>query len=175
MNILILQSSARDAIDDVDMLQQELEMLAVRQDLMQQSQSRGSDVASSSSYMPDLPGPTPDPSNRPGISVTRTFKAGDQLILSRDTVKASVFGPGIAPPSMTLAEFGDLQRAEAERAASQAQSQEQPQGPRRYKDLSEEEKDDMALLDQATIEDRKWDDWKDNHQKGSGNKLNKRF
>mgnify|MGYP003711413801 CR=1 FL=1 len=41
---------------------------------------------------------------------------------SRDTVKANVFGSHIAPPSMTLEEFGDQQKAEAlERQAQQAE------------------------------------------------------
>jgi hypothetical protein len=35
------------------------------------------------------------------------------LPLSRDTVKATVFGSHIAPPTMSLEEYGDRQRAEA--------------------------------------------------------------
>ena len=30
--------------------------------------------------------------------------------------------------------------------------------------------DDLGLVEKATIRDRNWDDWKDDHQKGSGNK-----
>ena len=32
---------------------------------------------------------------------------------SRETVKATVFGAHIAPPTMTLEEFGDLEKADA--------------------------------------------------------------
>jgi hypothetical protein len=39
-------------------------------------------------------------------------------------VKATVFGSNIAPPSMTLEEFGDLQKEEAiEREKRQAESE----------------------------------------------------
>lgn len=85
----------------------------------------------------------------PGISVTRTFKVGDQIMFrcvplpqhfkflqyltdcvivsltSRETVKATVFGSSIAPPSMSLEEFGDQQKAEAiERQAREQEAAE---------------------------------------------------
>jgi hypothetical protein len=37
------------------------------------------------------------------------------------------------------------------------------------------QEDDEALLDQAVYKDRAWDDWKDEHPRGSGNKMGKRF
>ncbi len=85
-----------------------------------------------------------------------------------------VFGSHIAHPTMSLEEFGDLQLLEAEeRAMKEAEA---PKGPRRTKQLIQEgEEDDDALMEQATMEDRKWDDWKDNNPKGWGNKMGKRF
>lgn len=51
-------------------------------------------------------------------------------MVSRETVKATVFGMGIAPPTMSLDEFGDLQKQEAEeRAAREAAA---PPGTRKY-------------------------------------------
>lgn len=71
----------------------------------------------------------------PGISVTRTFKVGDQIMFrfapspfncsigcaelcafyfpSRETVKSSVYGSHIAAPTMSLEEYGDQVKAEA--------------------------------------------------------------
>lgn len=91
---------------------------------------------------------------------------------SRETVK--VFGTHIAPPTMSVEEFGDLQVQELqERAQREAEA---PKGPRRYKQLLEEgEEDDADLVDKATEEDRRWDDWKDNNPRGWGNKMGKRF
>ena len=53
---------------------------------------------------------------------------------SRDTVKATVFGSHIAAPTMTLEEYGDLQKIDAE-ARSRDSSQTPSQGAlmsRRY-------------------------------------------
>lgn len=47
---------------------------------------------------------------------------------------------------------------------------------RRYKELLRDgEEDDDELLDEATMADRAWDDWKDNNPRGWGNKMGKRF
>lgn len=46
----------------------------------------------------------------------------------------------------------------------------------RYKELLRDgEEDDDELLDEATMADRAWDDWKDHNPRGIGNKLGKRF
>jgi hypothetical protein len=54
-------------------------------------------------------------------------------VFSRETVKANVFGMGIAPPTVSLAEFGDMQKQEAEeRAAREAAA---PPGTRKCVNL----------------------------------------
>ena len=75
---------------------------------------------------------------------------------------------------MSLEEFGDLQRADAmERAQREAEA---PTGPRRHRQLVQDgDEDDVLLDEQATMEDRRWDDWKDNNPRGWGNKMGKRF
>jgi hypothetical protein len=56
------------------------------------------------------------------------------VMISRETVKSTVFGMGIAPPTMSLDEFGDLQKQEAEeRAAREAAA---PPGTRKYASFS---------------------------------------
>lgn len=161
--VLLLQSFIRDTIDDLDLIDDELAMLRMREESLAAS---GDSAASSSSAAP--------PPVSSGISVTRTFKVGDKLMMSRDTVKANVFGMGIAPPTMSLEEFGDLQKMEAmERSAREAAA---PSGTRKYKDLVRDgEEDDDQLLEEATMADRAWDDWKDNNPRGWGNKMGKRF
>lgn len=68
------------------------------------------------------------------------------MCCSRETVK--VFGTHIAPPTMTLEEFGDLQLADAmDRAQREAEA---PPGPRRYNQLVKDgDEDDPALLDEV--------------------------
>lgn len=61
-----------------------------------------------------------DYANRPGLTVTKTYKQGGQLMLTKEVVKATVFGDRIAPPSMSLEEFADKEVADARaREASQ--------------------------------------------------------
>lgn len=51
-----------------------------------------------------------------------------------------------------------------------------PQPVKRYDQLvADGLEDEEELVDKATSKDRAWDDWKDDHPRGSGNKLGKRF
>ena len=53
-----------------------------------------------------------------------------ESFFSRETIKTNVFGMGIAPPTMSLAEFGDMQKQEAlERQEAEAN---EPKGARKY-------------------------------------------
>jgi immunoglobulin-binding protein 1 len=49
-------------------------------------------------------------------------------------------------------------------------------GYRKYKQLEGDgDEDNDELVEQATMKDREWDDWKDNNPRGIGNKMGKRF
>lgn len=75
---------------------------------------------------------------------------------------------------MSLEAFAAQEVADA-RAREQAQAS-APQAPRRYAQLEEAgEEDDMALVDEATRQDREWDAFKEANPKGWGNKQGKRF
>ncbi len=89
-------------------------------------------------------------------------------------MKATVFGSNIAPPTMTLEEFGDLEREDAIRR--QEAEQQAEKGPRKYRELlADGEEDNEELADAATMEDRKWDTFKEENPRGWGNKMGKRF
>jgi len=74
---------------------------------------------------------------------------------------------------MTLAELGEIELAEAlqrdvQHKASEAAALEKP---RRYEYLVRDGlEDDHAKVDASAALDQKWDDWKDENPKGSGNK-----
>ena len=75
----------------------------------------------------------------------------------------------MSAPTMTLAEFADLEMADA--AEREKMAKEAPQGVRKYADLvAAGEEENEELVDQAAYKDRAWDDWKDSNKKGSGNK-----
>ena len=82
----------------------------------------------------------------------------------------------IAPPTMTLEEFAQLEMEEAKERAEKEKSNEDIGRPLRYEELVKEGKEDEEdLMDLATKEDRKWDNWKDENTKGSGNTIGKRY
>eukprot|EP00595_Chromulina_sp_UTEXLB2642_P000732 CAMPEP_0196764592 /NCGR_PEP_ID=MMETSP1095-20130614/6477_1 /TAXON_ID=96789 ORGANISM="Chromulina nebulosa, Strain UTEXLB2642" /NCGR_SAMPLE_ID=MMETSP1095 /ASSEMBLY_ACC=CAM_ASM_000446 /LENGTH=75 /DNA_ID=CAMNT_0042120585 /DNA_START=541 /DNA_END=768 /DNA_ORIENTATION=+ len=75
---------------------------------------------------------------------------------------------------MSLEEYGDQVKAEAEERAKQ-QVDADP-GIRRYKQLVDEgREDDIDLVDQATLAEREWDAFKEANPRGSGNKMGKRY
>ena len=103
--------------------------------------------------------------------------------MTRETVKANVFTPSMASPTVSLEEFAEqevqaaLQR-ETSAAQLRAQNQAQAGGDptRRYAQvLLDGDEDDEQAVERAALNDRAWDDWKEDNQKGSGNKANKRF
>eukprot|EP01041_Mallomonas_annulata_P011663 gene11663-24429_t len=95
--------------------------------------------------------------------------------IKREQVRASVFGDRMAPPSMTLEEFGDKQMQEA-MARETAEKDSEQNVVKKYKDLvASGEEDETVLVDQATIKDREWDEFKEDNPRGWGNKMGKRF
>lgn len=77
--ILMLQSYARDAIDEIDMMADEILMLSMREEEQELMDYPTGNVATNQTA-PYVPYKALDP-NRPGIQITRTHKAGDQLIM----------------------------------------------------------------------------------------------
>jgi len=197
--ILQLQHFARDCLDEIPLLAQEAAMLAHMDHLRDQEQGReggapgGSGEKARAREIDGLPSHPPPPApldpNRPGLSITRTSLAADgQVVLTRETVKATVFTPSLAPPTVTLEQFADAEvKAAEQRAAAQATAQAQGRsgaaagagagGPvRRYDQLLlDGDEDDEEAVEAAARADRDWDDWREANPKGSGNKAGKRF
>ena len=118
--------------------------------------------------------------NRPGLQVTHVnMDPTSGLLTSRkESIKAGVFQPGHRLPTMTIEELADIEVAAA--LERQKKSKEMPNSGRREQRRMEHlemdgEEDDKDLADEAAVHDRAWDDWKDEHPRGSGNKANKRF
>ena len=115
----------------------------------------------------------------------------------RETIRSQVFRPGYNLPTMSLQEFADNELKEAkEREEREKQEyihcfrfvvlvflllvclltvvftvRNAPQPDRRYDQLVRDgDEDDETLANKATYKDRAWDDWKDAHPRGAGNK-----
>ena len=80
--------------------------------------------------------------------------------------REEIFRDGSSKPTMTLEELADMEIADARERA--AKSKAKGPGPRKIKQLEEDgDEDDHALVDEATIKDRNWDDWCDANPRGS--------
>lgn len=130
--LLQLSLYMRNGLDEIHLLNQELQMLQHMEKLRQQEPSRQQSAESveaakakvlSGSIWADperranilsMPGvgSRPDPLGEShGIEVTRTGNAPDgSLLMTKEVVKAGVFKDSIAPPTMTIEEFGDLEK-----------------------------------------------------------------
>jgi immunoglobulin-binding protein 1 len=118
--------------------------------------------------------------HRKPLEVTRvtTDPMTRQLVMKREQVRSTVFRPDWNQPTMSLDDFAQLEIADA-LARSERQSElentEDILRPKRYEQLVKEGKeDDPTLVELSTDVDRRWDDWKDEHPKGSGNKMGDR-
>lgn len=145
MLILQLQSFARQACNDLPIIQQEIELLRYRLTLEGQTNNSSSD-----NTIP-IPQENIYPMDRPGLSVTRLTKVGDEIIsryeytvctnyyhikllnygFRKETIKANVFQPRMEKPSMSLEEYGDQMKQEAEERAKR-EAEVESTVPRRY-------------------------------------------
>ncbi|CAM9113640.1 unnamed protein product [Discosporangium mesarthrocarpum] len=113
-----------------------------------------------------------------GLQVTHISSAQGQLQLRREEVRAKVFRPTVELPTMSVEEFGkiELERAHQREVCAQCASRGKSGSAcrRRYDQLEADGDEDIeALVEEAVYKDREWDDWKDEHPRGSGNKANK--
>jgi len=84
----------------------------------------------------------------------------------KEELQSKVFQPGFGQPTMTLEEFGDK---EYERMMAAEKQQKQAEMNRKLEEDEGSDKDEAS--DKKTLKDRSWDDWKDEHEKGAGNKM----
>lgn len=96
-----------------------------------------------------------------------------QVSIKKEEYKANVFRPSWNLPSMSLEELAEIEvRNALERDERQKQAEQLSKTqPKRYHDLCKDgNEDNVDLVDQSAYLDRRWDDWKDENPKGSGNK-----
>jgi immunoglobulin-binding protein 1 len=180
-----LNIHACESIEEIDSCIKEIEILPVAIQMEECRKGMVHHNDSADTYVTDqsarLRGATGSNSiHKAPLEVTRvsTDPITGQLIMRREKVRSTVFRPGWIQPTMTLDQFAQLELADA-MARSERQSAIENSDdilrPKRYEQLVKEGKeDDGALVDLSADVDRKWDDWKDENPKGSGNKLGDR-
>jgi hypothetical protein len=81
-------------------------------------------------------------------------------------LKEGVFKPGWGQPTMTLDEFADIAIKDMEK-----QQEAQKRAEAQAKEEADKDPDKDENADIQTLKDREWDNWKDEHEKGAGNKM----
>lgn len=129
--------------------------------------------ARSNSQQNDARARPPPPPSKPLQLTHITQDAMGELQVRREELRGQVFRPGWNQPTMSLEELAQrevqqaMEREERQKSAEAAQST----APRRYQQLVKDGmEDDVDLVNASAELDRKWDDWKDENPRGSGNK-----
>lgn len=167
LEVLGLQTRCRGALRELRLIDEELPLLSIVE-AEREAKAEGRRVAA----------PSPEElSSGQGLRVTTLSSVGGQLLRREELVKA-VFEPRMSGPTVSLEEFAEREVAEARRRQEQQASAEAQQASavRRHRHLQEAGlEDDEDLVDRATVNERAWDEWREENPRGSGNKLGKRF
>lgn len=97
--------------------------------------------------------------------------------MQRQQIAEGVFKPSWNLPTMSLEELAERERADAiARSKSHKEAEARAKTmPRRYEQLAKDGmEDDADLVDKSAALDRKWDEWKEENPRGSGNKMSER-
>ncbi|CAM9306712.1 unnamed protein product [Phaeothamnion confervicola] len=177
LNTLLLSTLASEALDEIGSIHAETPMLRQMAEATTASGGGGSGSGGGEPVQ-GRRGPPEPGSAGPGLKVTHVSSENGRLRLQEEEIRAQIFRPTVAPPTMTLEEYADieLQRAKEREVRVSDREREAPKADRRADQLAADgEEDDEALADRATVRDRAWDDWKDENPRGIGNKANKRI
>lgn len=151
--LVVIQSGVRRALDLHHHLDTEMQLLQYAQRL------RGKGIDPSAHAQRARPkGPIPGMGGMPS-----TFK----IVSERERVREGVFRPSHSLPTYTVEEWGEIEASrlmemEREKMEKEAEEKRRKEG---------EDSDGDEAVDRETMEARKWDAWKDENNKGSGNTI----
>lgn len=152
-SLVVLQSAVRRGLDMLSSLEQEMEILkfAVRQ------LEKGVDPREKAER--ERPkGPPPGLGGLPP-----TFR----IVNEREKEREKVFRPSHSLPTYTVEEWGQMEMERAIKAESEKKERDIVQAKRR----EEEDSDGEDAVERERLEKSRMDDWKDDHNKGSGNTI----
>ena len=90
-----------------------------------------------------------------------------QIVNEREKIREGVFRPSHSLPTYTVEEWGEIEAKRLREVEMEKKRQEEEE--RRRKEG--EDSDGDEAVDRETMEARRWDAWKDDHNKGSGNTI----
>ncbi|KAI9732108.1 MAG: hypothetical protein M1834_004204 [Cirrosporium novae-zelandiae] len=162
------------AFGQLDLISQELQMLASAPSIPSQQQNYGEDdqrrrqQTSQNTYSERLDAPISQlmASGKAGPILDKNGKPLKPFTIldNRAQLRKGVFRPGHNLPTMTIDEYLEEERRRGgiiEGGGEQSGMQPEP------------DEDNIKKADQETMKAREWDDFKDSHPKGAGNTLNR--
>lgn len=151
--LVVLRSAVRRGLDMLSGLQQEMEILsfAVRQI------ERGVDPREKA----ERERPKGPPQGMGGLPPT--FRIVDE----REKAREKVFRPSHSLPTYTIEEWGEMEMQRAIKAEKEKKEKEIVAARRK----EEEDSDGEEAVERERLEKSRWDDWADEHNKGSGNTI----
>lgn len=167
LSILRIQSRARFACDELGLIIQEIQLLDHMSDLRELEEEFGPSTGSGTGTgctgnsrvpvagLPSPPSSSSSMKESPGLTVTRTQNIDGQLVMTRETIKGSVFQPRMAGPTISVEQFGDMElRRMREQEAMAKERGAVEDGPvLKYNELCAEGKEDESdLVDKVNNE-----------------------
>lgn len=152
--LVILQSAVRRALDLHVAVQREIPLLQ----WAERQRGRGVDPRERAERSRPR---GPPPAAIPGMPPT--FR----VVSDREQERTNVFRPSHLLPTYTVEEWGLI---EAQHMAKKEQEKKQNEVVAK-RHVEEEDSDGDEAEDRDTLEKRRWDDWKDDHNRGSGNTI----
>lgn len=151
--LIVLQCAVRRALDLHGALEQEVEILAFGE----KQRSKGRDpraVAERARPRGPIPG-------------MRGMPANFRIVSDREQEREGVFRPSHSLPTYTVEEWGEIEA----RMMMEKEREKQEKEVLAKRRKEEEDSDGDDVIDRETMEARRWDNWKDDHNKGSGNTI----
>ncbi len=149
--LTVIQSSIRKGLDEIASIDQEISILefATRERAKGRDPRVKGDAARRAAPATVIEGMPP------------TFK----IVSRKEEIRQGVFRPTHTLPTYTVEEWGEIELANAKKKEKERADAEIV----RARQTAEEDSD--AEADKETMEKRSWDDWRDEHNKGSGNTM----
>lgn len=151
--LVVVGSAVRRALDFLDGLEQEMEVLkfAVRQ------LEKGIDPREKA----ERTKPKGKPEGMGGLPAT--FR----IVSEREKIREGVFRPSHSLPTYTVEEWGQMEMERALKAEKEKKERNIVEAKRR----EEGDSDGEEAVERERVEKSRWDDWRDEHNKGSGNTI----
>lgn len=151
--LTILQSAVRKGLDDVESIDSEIALLR----FAKKQYSKGVDPREMAQRE----------RHRAPTSVVEGMPPTFQIVNKRENIRQGVFRPDHSLPTYTVEEWGEIELANAVKREQNRRDAEVVKARR----AEEEDSDGDEAADRETVEKRRWDDWKDEHNRGSGNTM----